>query len=270
LVDAFETTDGQPILDLKDPYHDEKHLEPNYNTANTLYDPENPYENRDPRFYETVLYNGSHILWQGEGEDANSIIDWEIQTYTGGRHEPSWDVTNRMRSRTGYFECKVVVPGTCDLNRHYSSRWKYYRLGETLLNLAETAAEAGYTADALEAVNEVRARVNMPPIPSDLSTEDLLLRIRNERRTELAWEENRFFDLRRWQQPTGDLGAVCKWLTAMVITKEDDGTFTYKRRNIWQKERGGWQNRDLLLSIPQTDANLLESITGEKWQNPGW
>jgi hypothetical protein len=270
LVDAFETRDGQPILNLSKPYLDEKHLEPNYNTANTLYDPENPYENRDPRFYETVLYNGSHILFQGEGGDASSIVDWEVQTYEGGRHEVSFNSTNRTNSRTGYYQCKVVVPGSCDLNRHNNSRWKYYRLGETLLNLAETAAEAGHSAEALAAVNEVRERSGMPPLPSNLSKDDLILRIHNERRVELAWEENRYFDLRRWQSPAGDLSETCKWLTAMVITKEADGSLIYERRNISQNPRGGWQNRDLLLPVPLTEASLLESITGQQWQNRGW
>jgi hypothetical protein len=139
-----------------------------------------------------------------------------------------------------------------------------------LLNLAETAAEAGHTAEALAAMNEVRARSGMPPVPSGLSKEALLLRIHNERRVELAWEENRFFDMRRWQSPTGDLSETCKWLTEMVIIKELDGSITYNRQNIWQNPRGGWHNRDLLLPIPIEDAALLESITGENWQNPGW
>jgi hypothetical protein len=270
LVDAFETTDGQPVLDLKQPYLDEKHLEPNYNKANTLYKENDPYKNRDPRFYETVLSNGDTILFQGKDDQANSIVKYGIQTYTGGLHAPSWTTTDAKRSRTGYYACKVVVPGSCDINRHYSSRWKYYRLGEMLLNLAETAAEAGHPDEALKAVNEVRARVKMPPLPSTLSKEDLLLRIHNERRVELAYEENRYFDLRRWQQPDGDLSATCKWLTAMVITRSRTGALTYERRNIRETERGGWKTRDLMFPVPESEALLLESISGQKWQNPGW
>ena len=51
LVDCYETVDGEPILDLANPYEDEMHLTPNYNPENRTYDPQNPYENRDPRFY---------------------------------------------------------------------------------------------------------------------------------------------------------------------------------------------------------------------------
>ncbi|MDR1683407.1 MAG: RagB/SusD family nutrient uptake outer membrane protein, partial [Candidatus Symbiothrix sp.] len=66
LVDAFETKDGQPVLNLANPYSDERHLSPNYNAANTLYDPANPYENRDPRLYATVMMNGDTMIYQSK------------------------------------------------------------------------------------------------------------------------------------------------------------------------------------------------------------
>jgi hypothetical protein len=110
----------------------------------------------------------------------------------------------------------------------------------------------------------------MPPLPADLSGEQLVLRIRNERRVELAWEEHRYFDLRRWQKPDGDLSATCKWLTAMLITKNPDGTFSYQRSNIWTIPRGGWQNKHLLMPLPLDEVSRLEPLTGKTWQNPGW
>jgi hypothetical protein len=262
LVDAYETADGEPVLNLNKPYNDERHLQPNYNTANKKYDPNDPYANRDPRMYETVLANGSHILFDN--------VDVEVETFTGGRHAPSFNIANRVNSRTGYYHCKMVTPGSCNDNQHNNSPWKYYRLGEVLLDLAEAAAEAGHSAEACAAANEVRARSGMPGLSSSLSKEDLILRIHNERRIELAWEEARFFDLRRWQKPDGDLSATCKYFTAMIITKNSNGSFTYERQNISQNPRGGWQNRDLLLPIPLTEASLLESVTGQKWQNTGW
>ncbi len=262
LVDAYETIDGKPVLDPEQPYLDEKHLVPNYNEANTLYDPNNPYANRDPRLEQTVLYNGSQILW-----DNQPVT---VETFIGGAHAPSWDVTNRAASRTGYYHCKMVTPGASGTNGINNATWKFYRLGETLLNLAETAAEAGHLNEAHAAVNEVRTRSGMPELPSSLSQEELILRIRNERRIELAWEENRFFDVRRWQTPSGDLSETNKWFTAMVITKNSDDSFTYTRRSISENPRGGYQNRDLLLPLPLSEAALLESVTGQKWQNPGW
>jgi hypothetical protein len=262
LVDAFETLDGEPVLDLKRPYLDEKHLLPNYNTNNTMYDSINPYINRDPRLDQTVLHNGSRITWDNEAV--------EIQTHTGGAHAPSFDISNRAASRTGYYHCKMVTPGACGNFQIPNANWRFYRLGETLLDFAEIAAEAGYPAEARTAANEVRNRSGMPDLPANLSGEDLILRIHNERRVELAWEETRFFDLRRRQKPDGDLSETCKWFTAMVITQKPDGTLAYSRQSISSSERGGWQNRDLLFPLPAGEASLLDDLTGEKWQNPGW
>ena len=262
LVDAFETINGLPVLDLKRPYLDENHLVPNYNKANSLYNPNDPYANRDPRLYETVLHNGSKIRWDNK--------EVTVETFIGGAHAPSFDVTNRVSSRTGYYHSKMVTPGASGTNQINNANWKFYRLGGVLLNLAEAAAESGHAAEARDAANEVRTRSGMPELPAGLSQEELILRIRNERRVELAWEENRFFDLRRWQTPNGDLSETSKWFTAMVITKNSDGSFTYTRRNISSSPRGGWQNKDLLLPLPLSEASLLESVTGQKWQNTGW
>ena len=71
------------------------------------------------------------------------------------------------------------------------------------MNYAEAANEASTTGtvpnDAVDAVNAVRSRVGMPGIPYGLSCDQFRLRIRNERRVELAFEEHRFFDVRRWK-----------------------------------------------------------------------
>lgn len=264
LVDAYETIDGKPVLNLAKPYLDEKHLQPNYNAENTLYDPKNPYANRDPRMHETVLCNGDNFIWDNKTQT--------VQSYVKGKHAISFDPSNRTNTRTGYFICKVLGPktgGGAGDNYGTKTKWKFFRMAEIYLNLAEAAAEAGKLTDARTAANLVRSRVGMPEIPV-LSQNETILRVRNERRVELAWEEHRYFDLRRWQKPDGDLKETCAWLTAMVITKNSDGSFTYERQNIWTKERGGSSNRDLLLPLSTAEAARLYSITGQKWQNPGW
>ncbi len=264
LIDAFETTDGQPVLNLERPYLDEKHLQPNYNTANTLYDPQNPYANRDPRMSATALYNGARFVWDGRQQT--------VESYVGGRHHIDFTPSDRTHTRTGYFQCKFMAPNIDGGSGNtYGSmlKWKFYRLSEIYLNLAEAAAQAGHLDEARSAVNTVRARVGMPGIPS-LGKDETLLRVYNERRVELAWEEIRYFDLRRWQKPTGNLHDTCSWLTCMYITRNADGTFKYERRNIWNRERGGAESRDLLLPLSTDEANRLMSSTGENWQNPGW
>lgn len=263
LVDAFETIDGEPVLDLAKPYLDDKHLQPNYNPKNTLYDPQNPYMYRDPRLDQTVLHNGSTFKWDGKTKTINA--------YIGGKHEIK--SSGRTNTRTGYLPCKLVKPNTDGGSGNvYNDMlpWKFYRLAEIYLNLAEAAAEAGHLPEARDAANAVRSRVKMPDLPTTLDQQNTILRIHNERRVELAWEEHRYFDLRRWQKPDGDLHATCAWLTAMYITKNSDGSFSYERKNIWNKERGGADNRDLLLPLSTSEAERLKTTTGLDWQNPGW
>ena len=263
LIDAYETINGKTILNLEKPYLDERHLVPNYNLDNEMYNPADPYKNRDPRMYATNLMNGSVIEFQ----DADVVIE----TFVGGVNGISSIRGDNAFTRTGYYPWKVIPPNACwlRLEQSFSPCWKHFRFSELLLDYAEAAAEAGHAADALAAANEVRARVKMPALPTSLSPNELVLRVRNERRVELAYNENRYFDMRRWQQPDGDMSELCKWLTAMRIEKQPDGSFTYTRENPYGP-RGGWQNKDLLLPIPLAEASRMEQHTGEKWQNPGW
>lgn len=279
LVDSYETIDGKPILNLANPYVDDKHLQPNYNTANTLYDPNSPYKNRDPRFYASIYYNGSKrkCRWNF----AESSASYEnfpgpignrtriISTYVG---EPQTGIhaSTRRATRTGYYERKFLHPNSGGDNAIPGANWKLFRLGEVILNFAEAAAEADKLIEAITAVNEIRSRAGMPNLSASLNKNELILRIRNERRIELAMEENRYFDIRRWTSPTGDLAKTDKWVTAMVITRNQDGTFIYGRRNVRADERKNYINKFLWVPIPLDEANRLKGSTGVDWQNKGW
>jgi hypothetical protein len=164
----------------------------------------------------------------------------------------------------------LIVPGTSPTNNITYATHKYFRLSDLLLSYAEAAAEANRLDEAKAAVDEVRTRVKMPPLPTGLSKEDLILRIRNERRVELAYENQRYFDIRRWQNPNGNIESQYKWATGMLIRKQTDGSFTYQRVNTSSVPRLGYETKDLLLPIPLDEASKLESVTGDKWQNPGW
>ena len=75
----------------------------------------------------------------------------------------------------------------------------FFRLGEIYLNYAEAEFELGHEDVCRTYLNKVRGRVSMPDIPATVTGEDLKKRIYNERRVELAFEEHRYFDLRRWK-----------------------------------------------------------------------
>jgi hypothetical protein len=83
-------------------------------------------------------------------------------------------------------------------------------------------------------------------------------------------EENRYFDIRRWTAPNGDLSKTDKYVTAMEITRRPDGTFSYKRRPVRESERLCYTNKFLRWPVPLAEANRLKAITGQDWQNPGW
>ena len=295
LVDAYETTDGQPVLNLAKPYNDEQHLQPNYNTANTLYDPQNPYANRDPRFYATIYYNGSkrYCTWgmgaasnsfenKGQGNNwrgSRTIATWARWEQNGTIHNEcegimGWNINGRTFTRTGYYERKFAHPNSDHANLTLSGAdHKDYRLAEIILNCAEAAFESGNEAEARALTNRVRARVGMPGIPASVTGNDLRLRIRNERRVEFALEGNRYFDIRRWQTPDGDLSATDHWVTAAYITchVDDKGNvtgYTYDRHVI--KERQCYTNKYLKVAIPLNEVNNMLAVTGEDWQNPGW
>jgi len=279
MVDAYETTNGQPILDLDQPYLDDQHLQPNYNPENGQYDPQDPYANRDPRFYASIYYNGSKrkALW-GFAESEESPENFPapagnrvrvIATYIG---EPRTGIhaSNRSATRTGYYERKFLHPTAGNDNPVGGANWKMFRLGEVILNFAEAAAESGHVDEAKAAVDEIRARVGMPEIPAGLSQQDLITRVRHERRVELAFEENRYFDVRRWTSPDGDLSKTDKWITAAAITRNADGSYTYNRRLVRSEPRACYTNKFLLLPMPLAEANRMMAITGVNWQNPGW
>lgn len=280
LVDSYETIDGQTILDLANPYLDEMHLEPNYNTANKLYNPQDPYSNRDPRFYASIYYNGSkrHCYWKitedpkcyenypaDPGTRTRIIATYPEEPFTGlmGSGQGS------QRTRTGYYERKFLHPyAALTYPSSTGANFKMFRLGEAILNYAEAAAESGHESEAISAVNEIRARAGMPDLDASLSGEDLILRIRNERRVELALEGFRYYDIRRWTEPDGDLSKTDHYLTAVRVTRNEDGSYSYSRQLVG--ERLCYQNKFLWLPIPLNEANLMKSLTGENWQNPGW
>ena len=279
LVDSYETSDGKPVLDLTTPYLDDQHLKPNFNKANTLFNPNDPYVNRDPRFYASIYYNGSKrkALWTfAEAPEAKENYPAPIgnrtriiATYVG---EPQTGIhaTTRRATRTGYFERKFLHPNSGNDNAIAGANWKLFRLGEVILNFAEAAAEAGQLVEAAAAVNEIRTRAGMPDLPVGLAKDELIRRVRNERRVELAMEENRFFDVRRWSAPTADLSKTDRWITGAEITRNADGTYTYGRRVVRATERKSYANKFLWLPIPLAESNRLVAITGANWQNPGW
>lgn len=191
------------------------------NAANTDYIYYNSttdiFANKDARLYGTVIYPGAPfrgltvsmqagvMQWDAatnayrtiEGPDLGAnYTDNKLLIAASGPHRSIQEVSN-----TGFYLRKYV-----DANGGASTRgiqsdvwWVWFRLGEIHLNAAEAAFELGRPADALTYINPLRARAGFPQ--NSLTVATLTLdRIRNERRNELAFEDHRVWDLKRWRQ----------------------------------------------------------------------
>lgn len=179
LIDAYETVNGKLIDD----------------PANTMYDSQNPYTDRDARFYQSIIYNGS--TWETH---VMSMVTNTVDPSKSGLCQPKLS-----KARCGYGPKKFIeeLDPSTNLYGGYaqSNNWPYFRYAEILLNYAEAQNEALSVPDqsVYDAINEVRSRSGQPDLIDGLSKEEMRKRIKNERRIELLLEEHRFYDLRRWK-----------------------------------------------------------------------
>lgn len=217
------------------------------------YDPQHPYAGRDPRFYASVLYDGS--MWMGRAtETFNGGRDHK--DYAGGGY--TW-----LASETGYYLRKFVdetVPPTGS-SAHPTNPWIYFRYAEILLNYAEAKFETGDETVAREYLNKVRNRkgVEMPEV-TDIG-DALRKRIQNERRVELAFEHHRFFDVRRWKIANKTENQP---VTSMEIVKQSDNSKIYREEIRLQRN---FQEKHYVLPIPRTE---VEKSLGFIEQNSGY
>lgn len=235
LVDAYENDDGTPF------------------NWSSLAVGEDPYANRDPRLKYSIITNNS--VWNGR----------VIECYDGGS-----DASGAQVTTTGYYLKKFLTDNlNLELGQTAIHSWPLFRFAEVLLNYAEAMNEAyGPDADvfgdgktARWAVNEIRSKVKMPPVVATTQSA-MRERIKHERRIELAFEDHRFWDVRRWgeQEAIAALGAQIKGVS---ITKQSDGIFTYEPKMV---ENRIFLNKMMLYPIPQSEILKSEIIV----QNTGW
>lgn len=264
LVDAYDMLEtGKPVLDLKQPYLDETHLQPNY-TEGSGYNPARPYDGRDPRFYATVIYNGASI-YVGNTKSV-------VQTYNGGNSELRDN--DRRYTRTGYYLNKYRNWQAYSGLSGQDGKWKHYRMGEVYLNLAEAAIEAGHIDEGLALINDIRHRAGFDPSVDVTATtrEEARLLLRHERQVEFAFEEHRFFDTRRWTRNEEDMENE-KFCTGMRA-KRSGLKLTYERFIVGSDgsapSKLSYKAKWHFLPIPIDDVSSLEDQTGDRWQNYGW
>lgn len=186
---------SQPTAELVDMYEFKDGTEFDWNTYST--DHADPYTDREPRFHATVLYNGAK--WEGR----------TIETFEDGSDSfRSFSISEDAdgHSVTGYYLRKYLQEG----NSTFPTEGSYntdiiIRYAEVLLNKAEALAQLNRLSDAMEPLNEVRRRVNLPDraFTAAMSLDDFMTLLRKERCVELAGEGHRIWDLRRWRMAEG-------------------------------------------------------------------
>lgn len=228
------------------------------------YNPQKPYDGRDPRFYANILYNGAS--WQGRTMGMWSQYNAANDTYTYGA---DFRPNNIIYSATRYY-CRKMWPEVYVRNTTQRALFNYifFRYAEVLLNYAEAVNESTTDATerekAIDQVNKVRERVNMPLLPYTLTQAQLRDAIVRERAVELAFEDFRWYDLIRWKKAKEVLTQPVK---AMDVVRNTNGTFTYSivtLPTIYQKK---FDDHMYLYPIPRREIYKSNGILK---QNPYW
>jgi hypothetical protein len=238
LVDAFGTKNGKPII------------------ADPAYNPADPYANRDPRLAYTILFN------QGMRLGTNKAVS-AVNTYQGAAQD-GFPLT-----KTGYFLRKFLDDNTIASTTSSTTErcLPLIRYAEILLNLAEASNESGDINTAYNQLIAIRKRAGIN-VGSDgtyglnagMSKEEMRVAIQNERRVELAIEEHRYWDVRRWKIAEN---VSNKTLHGMKITKVGNG-YTYERIDV--RTPVFVAPKWYLWPIPQLEVNKSNDLV----QNPGW
>ena len=228
LVDDYEMLDGTPF-DWNDPAKAAQ-----------------PFENRDARLGATILMNmapfkGKKVATYPEGADASP---------------------NPNATKTGYYLRKFLNEDV-NIQTGGSSGGHVvplFRLAEIYLNYVEALNECDPTnPDIALYLNKVRNRASLPNV-SALSQEQMRTVIQHERRVELAFEEHRSWDVRRWKIASSTLGAP---LMGVQIERKPLGGYTYMPVKVEQRV---FQPKMYWYPIPQSEVLKLK-----QWkQNNGW
>lgn len=221
----------------------------------------NPYANRDPRFYATILYDGAK--WMTRNVETYFDVD-SNGNITGGGKDTKFGNDSWNASPTGYNMKKFMDEGYALNSWNFCARnWIHLRMAELYLNKAEALYNIGDEEGAREALKPVRERAGMPAVTA--TGTDLLEAIKNERRIEFAFEEHRYFDVRRWKEAPKYFGST---VHAITIKKYPDGKKTYEVDKL-RSDVGGdrkWDDKMYWLPITKAEIDKNPNLV----QNPGY
>lgn len=239
LVDAFAMANGKPIAETGSGYSEVT-----------------PYQNRDPRFYYTIIYN--QALWLDRTSNTKKVVDLFWQATGDG-------LGTSNNTRSGYLFrkfCNENAGGNFGVTSQIGL--VVVRYAEILLNYAEALNEfQGATPEVYLAVEAIRKRAGLNPyqLAAGLTKQQMRTIIRNERRVEFAYEEaHRFYDIKRWKIAEtvahGDMIGM-RW--------DKSGTVFNNTRFVFEKRTFN-SPQMYYYPIPQSEINKANLLV----QNPGW
>lgn len=224
---------------------------------------ENPFANRDPRLYETILIDGDKF--GDHFAEINKKKADDVTNYPQGRDWALKDYLDVVCLNSGFPLRKFVL----DRQGEYKGRimhWPYLRLAEVYLSYAEALNECDQTQEAYNYINAVRNRVGLGNLKTGLSKVAFREALLRERACEFGWEEVRFFDLIRWKREAD----FTKPLHGIDLYKnKKTGKYLIEVKTLnqraWQK-KNGFTPKWYLSAFPSKEINKGYGLV----QNPGW
>src|SRR5213595_87467 len=232
-----------------------------------------PYANRDPRFYASIAYDGAP--WRPRPDDVKKLDPVGIvgtfralTTDSGvvaGLETRDSPIENWNGGYSGYYIRKFIDPS---INAQFTREqvpWIFFRYAEVLLDYAEASIELNEVPDALTALNQIRRRAGMPDLVAGAGLRD---EYRNERRVEMAFEEQRFFDTRRWMIAPQVLSKDAFGINIFAdgANSTDRSTWTNYRYQPHSIQHRAWDDKMYFMPIPRDELNRNPLLS----QNPGF
>ncbi|MDP4240202.1 MAG: RagB/SusD family nutrient uptake outer membrane protein [Bacteroidota bacterium] len=269
-VDNYGMANGLPITD------------PLTKDAESGYDPEYPWKNRDPRFYNDIVIDGAKCCLNSTGKLSEN--QQYASLYTGGLYRTSNGPKGVL---TGYMSSKFVSKLMNDYDGYKDNNTvviSFMRLADVYLMYAEATAEGygspksmadGYTLSAEDAINKIRDRAGVGHVDKKFlgNSDDFMSEVRRERAVELAFEGHRFVDLRRWllltEKPytlkmSVDFDRAGDVPNSTLYQNPQNGHLKNFRETVLLERHLG--QRHYWFPFLKSDVNMYKEFT----QNPGW
>ncbi len=250
IVDQFSMANGKPITDM-----------------DSGYDPQNPYVNREKRFYDFIVYDGApyKLDWMPEEDIIYTRVDLTLAN-PDRSNQIDLAGTNDIGD-SGYYQKKKLNPDAPPGDDMSGQNYVFYRYAEVLLNYAEAQNEfAGPDQSVYDAVNQVRARSELAGLPAGLSKDQMRTAIYRERRVELSFENKRYFDIKRLAQGPQTMGTPRhNMVIRNSVPANNSGVWIYSVE-VERKYTVKFEPKQYMSPIPQNVIDQNPKIS----QNPGY